>query len=55
VVALLDRRVVSKRYGSTFLNSLPPCTVQYGPATDLPTATAAWLEAEAIPPEPDTA
>jgi DNA polymerase-3 subunit epsilon/ATP-dependent DNA helicase DinG len=43
VVALLDRRVVSKRYGSTFLNSLPPCTVQYGPATDLPAATAEWL------------
>jgi DNA polymerase-3 subunit epsilon/ATP-dependent DNA helicase DinG len=46
VVTLLDRRVVSKRYGSTFLNSLPPCVVQYGPAADLPAAVTTWLGEE---------
>ncbi len=51
VVAVLDRRVVSKRYGSTFLNSLPPCTVQYGPAADLAAVTTQWLDTNAEPPE----
>ena len=47
VIALLDRRVISKHYGSTFLNSLPSCTVQYGPANNLTEATGDWLAAEA--------
>ena len=31
VVAVLDRRVSSKRYGQAFLNSLPFCTIKEGP------------------------
>jgi Rad3-related DNA helicase len=46
VIALLDRRVISKHYGSTFLNSLPPCTVQYGPANNLTEAAGGWLAEE---------
>jgi ATP-dependent DNA helicase DinG len=43
VVAILDRRVLSKRYGKIFLDSLPPCTKVIGPAADLPRAAARWL------------
>jgi DNA polymerase-3 subunit epsilon/ATP-dependent DNA helicase DinG len=43
VVAVLDRRVVSKGYGHTFLTSLPVCTVRRGPAHNLPDEAALWL------------
>jgi DNA polymerase-3 subunit epsilon/ATP-dependent DNA helicase DinG len=43
VVAVLDRRVLSKRYGKLFLDSLPTCTVKAGPVGDLPRAAAQWL------------
>jgi Rad3-related DNA helicase/DNA polymerase III epsilon subunit-like protein len=43
VVAVLDRRVLSKRYGQAFLNSLPECTIKQGPSTNLPSEVAAWL------------
>jgi DNA polymerase-3 subunit epsilon/ATP-dependent DNA helicase DinG len=39
-----DRRVVSKRYGSTFIQSLPPCRVTVGSTYDLPEAVGTWLE-----------
>lgn len=44
VVAMLDRRLLSKRYGRLFLGSLPNCTVQQGLLRDLPGAAARWLE-----------
>ena len=40
----MDRRVISKRYGQTFLNSLPECTVKIGKLAFLPEAAAEWLE-----------
>jgi DNA polymerase-3 subunit epsilon/ATP-dependent DNA helicase DinG len=43
VVAVLDRRVLSKYYGQEFLNSLPDCTHKKGPAANLPGAVADWL------------
>jgi DNA polymerase-3 subunit epsilon/ATP-dependent DNA helicase DinG len=46
VVAIFDRRIVSKQYGQAFLDALPQCTVQNGPLDDLPRAAADWLEAE---------
>jgi DNA polymerase-3 subunit epsilon/ATP-dependent DNA helicase DinG len=46
VVAVLDRRVLSKHYGQTFLNSLPDCTQKTGPAANLPTAVADWLDTQ---------
>jgi DNA polymerase-3 subunit epsilon/ATP-dependent DNA helicase DinG len=46
VCAVLDRRVISKRYGASFIQSLPPCTVEVAAAADLPAAAVAWLESE---------
>ncbi len=43
VVAIFDRRVISKGYGSSFLESLPDCTVEYGSLAALPDAARAWL------------
>ncbi len=44
IVAIFDARVHTKSYGSAFLESLPDCTVQYGPLNGLPAASVAWLE-----------
>lgn len=43
VCAVLDRRVLSKRYGASFVESLPDCTVEVGSVRDLPWAAAGWL------------
>ena len=43
VVAILDRRVISKGYGRAFLDSLPETTLQQGPVGDLPAKAAAWI------------
>lgn len=45
VCAVLDRRILTKRYGATFLQSLPDCTVEVGSMLDLPGATGQWLKA----------
>ncbi|MCA9876983.1 MAG: exonuclease, partial [Thermomicrobiales bacterium] len=43
VCAVLDRRILTRRYGATFLQSLPECTVEVGSARDLPRAAREWL------------
>ncbi|MBC7814786.1 MAG: DEAD/DEAH box helicase [Burkholderiales bacterium] len=43
VVAIFDRRVITKGYGATFLQSLPDCTVQYGTVNGLADAARKWL------------
>ncbi len=43
VVVVLDRRVLTKRYGPLFIESLPRCTVHTGPVKDLPFMAARWL------------
>jgi predicted DnaQ family exonuclease/DinG family helicase len=43
IVAILDSRLDSKSYGSTFLNSLPPVDLRVGPFRDLPPLAARWL------------
>ncbi len=43
VVAVLDRRVLTKQYGRLFLESLPPCTSRQGPAASLAREAAKWL------------
>ncbi|MHB1120299.1 MAG: ATP-dependent DNA helicase, partial [Bellilinea sp.] len=43
VVAVLDKRVLTKRYGRSFLDSLPESKVQVGSLRDLPTLAARWL------------
>jgi DNA polymerase-3 subunit epsilon/ATP-dependent DNA helicase DinG len=44
VVVLLDRRVLTKRYGQAFLHSLPECTIRQGPTANLPLEVARWLD-----------
>lgn len=43
VVVIMDRRVLTKKYGQYFLDSLPRCTIQKGPLADLPRSAARWL------------
>ncbi len=43
VVVILDKRILSKRYGRLFIDSLPPCTTQVGPLSQLPKIAAKWL------------
>jgi len=43
VVAIFDKRIISKAYGSLFIDSLPACTVKRGRLADLPRAAAQWL------------
>ena len=43
VVAIFDSRVISKRYGADFLESLPDCTVQYGALENLAPVASAWI------------
>ncbi len=43
VVAVLDRRLLSKRYGRRFLSSLPGPTIHRGSASALPQIAADWL------------
>jgi DNA polymerase-3 subunit epsilon/ATP-dependent DNA helicase DinG len=43
VVAILDRRILTKKYGKIFLDSLPECTKRVGTVMDLPQETVKWL------------
>jgi DNA polymerase-3 subunit epsilon/ATP-dependent DNA helicase DinG len=43
IVAIFDRRIMSKRYGRMFTNSLPICTTRTGPVSDLPQLAVKWL------------
>ena len=43
VVAIFDRRIMSKRYGRMFTDSLPTCTTRIGPTSDLPQLAIKWL------------
>jgi DNA polymerase-3 subunit epsilon/ATP-dependent DNA helicase DinG len=45
VVVILDRRVMTKRYGRLFIQSLPPCTIQQGSIRDLPATAVRWIDA----------
>ena len=49
VCAILDRRIVSKRYGRQFLESLPPCEVTIARSSELGEATRQWLDRPAAP------
>jgi DNA polymerase-3 subunit epsilon/ATP-dependent DNA helicase DinG len=43
IVAILDRRVLTKRYGRMFIESLPGCTARQGPLAELPRQATKWL------------
>jgi DNA polymerase-3 subunit epsilon/ATP-dependent DNA helicase DinG len=44
VFVVLDRRIISKSYGRSFLNALPACDVRYGRAAELDSTAKTWLE-----------
>lgn len=44
VVAVLDKRVMTKQYGRLFLESLPHCNVKQGPLGNLARLAGQWLE-----------
>lgn len=44
IVAIFDKRVISKNYGASFLESLPECTIRYGSLDHLPQMARQWLE-----------
>jgi ATP-dependent DNA helicase DinG len=46
VVAILDKRVLTKRYGSMFLEALPPCTILRQRSDRLGELTLRWLNRE---------
>lgn len=43
VVAILDKRIISKRYGKLFIDSLPECKLKIGPLMDLPGLASKWI------------
>ena len=43
LVVVMDKRVLSKKYGELFIESLPKCTTIRGALTDLPDHAALWL------------
>ncbi|MGC1376776.1 MAG: helicase C-terminal domain-containing protein [Anaerolineales bacterium] len=43
VVAIFDRRVMTKMYGKLFIASLPTCTLRQGTLNDLPRLAEKWL------------
>lgn len=45
VVVVMDKRLLTKRYGEKFLNSLPPCTVIRASLAELPRTAARWIDA----------
>ncbi|MEA3396658.1 MAG: helicase C-terminal domain-containing protein [Chloroflexota bacterium] len=51
VVALLDGRLLTKRYGSRFIASLPDPTVRKGSVRQMPELAALWLAGEPLPSE----
>jgi hypothetical protein len=45
VVAVFDKRIITKTCASLFVDSLPQCTLKRGRLADLPRAAAQWLGA----------
>ena len=46
VVAVLDKRLITKAYGKTILRSLPACTARMGPIETLPVLAQRWFDPE---------
>jgi len=44
VVAIFDRRVLTKQYGRIFIESLPQCTVKRAPLAQLAKEAAKWID-----------
>jgi predicted DnaQ family exonuclease/DinG family helicase len=53
ICAVLDRRVIAKRYGVHFLHSLPPTTQRICSRHDMASLVTTWLNDESLPSVPD--
>jgi len=49
VMAVLDSRIRSKRYGQAFLEALPKCAIQQAPRETLPPLVTEWLKGSQEP------
>jgi DNA polymerase-3 subunit epsilon/ATP-dependent DNA helicase DinG len=49
IVAVLDKRLLTKPYGKAILRSLPRCTARMGPVSTLPLLAERWLHMERVP------
>lgn len=49
IVVVLDRRLLTKRYGSRFIDSLPDPLVHMGRRGDLPLVAERWLAGDPLP------
>jgi ATP-dependent DNA helicase DinG len=49
IVVVLDRRVLTKRYGHRFIASLPDPRVVQGSRSNLPLVAARWLNGQSLP------
>lgn len=43
-VVIMDKRILSKKYGKLFLESIPQCTTRVGSSLDMPKVVEKWLE-----------
>jgi predicted DnaQ family exonuclease/DinG family helicase len=50
VVAVLDRRILSKRYGPAFLECLPDCTMREATVREMPSLVEEWLARTSVEP-----
>ena len=48
-MVVLDRRLLTKSYGSRFLDSLPDPLVHLGRRSDLPLVAERWLAGQPLP------
>lgn len=53
ICAVLDRRVIAKRYGVHFLHSLPPTTQRICSRHDMAALASMWLNDQPLPRVPD--
>lgn len=42
-VIIMDKRILSKKYGKLFIDSLPQCTMRVGTSLDMPKVVEKWL------------
>jgi DNA polymerase-3 subunit epsilon/ATP-dependent DNA helicase DinG len=45
-VIVLDKRVLTKAYGRSFIESLPPVSLEKKPLKELPQAAVKWIDGE---------
>ncbi|MFC2026194.1 helicase C-terminal domain-containing protein, partial [Chloroflexota bacterium] len=43
IVAIFDSRIINKKYGHFFIDSLPTCTLRIAPMSNLPHEASKWL------------